>query len=127
MTNPPKAFISHAHEDKERFVDNFASLLRQHGIDAWYDNWEIGPGDSLVKKIFDDILQLPFFTGTYNCPMELANSPIYTLSFYKSNKLTDTAVKTTTGCRTVTIDNYTARLDTGFSSFDTDFQKATGL
>jgi len=51
--NPPKVFISHASEDKE-FVLDFASRLRQRGIDAWLDRWELLPGDSLVDKIFDE-------------------------------------------------------------------------
>jgi len=51
---PPKAFISHATEDKERFVIGFATQLREKGIDAWLDRWEIQPGDSLVDKIFED-------------------------------------------------------------------------
>jgi len=83
---------------------------------------------TVVKKIFDDILQLPVMSGQYNCPIALANAPIYTLSFYQDTKLMDTAVLTTTGCRTVTIDNYPARLDNeSLSSFDTDFKQATGL
>jgi hypothetical protein len=54
MENAPRAFVSHASEDKDRFVANFARLLRQGGIDAWYDQWEILPGDSLVQRIFDE-------------------------------------------------------------------------
>lgn len=50
----PTAFISHASEDKERFVINFAERLRKVGIDAWLDKWEMHPGDSLVDKIFED-------------------------------------------------------------------------
>jgi len=50
----PRVFISHAFEDKQRFVIPFATALRAHGIDAWVDAWEIRPGDSLVQKIFDD-------------------------------------------------------------------------
>ena len=50
----PKAFISHASEDKERFVVPFATQLRESGVDAWVDQWEIGPGDSLVQRIFDE-------------------------------------------------------------------------
>lgn len=50
----PKVFVSHASEDKERFVLNFASKLRQNGIDAWLDKWEMLPGDSLVDKIFEE-------------------------------------------------------------------------
>jgi hypothetical protein len=48
----PKVFISHASEDKDRFVLNFAKKLREKGIDAWLDKWEMKPGDSLMDKIF---------------------------------------------------------------------------
>lgn len=87
---------------------------------------------TLVKKIFNDILQLPIFdapgTMPFKCPEGLWDAPVYTLTFYQNNKLRDTAILTTTGCRTVIIDNYPARLDNGsLSSFDTDFQQATGL
>lgn len=51
---PPRAFVSHASEDKERFALPFAEALRAHGVDAWMDRWEIRSGDSLVQKIFDD-------------------------------------------------------------------------
>lgn len=50
----PRVFVSHASEDKARFVMSFAEQLRSNGIDAWVDTWEIKVGDSLVKKIFDE-------------------------------------------------------------------------
>jgi hypothetical protein len=50
----PRVFISHASEDKERFVLKFAEVLRAKGIDAWLDKWEILPGDSLIDKIFEE-------------------------------------------------------------------------
>jgi hypothetical protein len=50
----PKVFISHASEDKKRFVIDFASKLRNNGIDAWLDKWEMLPGDSLIDKIFEE-------------------------------------------------------------------------
>lgn len=53
MPESKKAFISHASEDKGRFVEVFARRLREKGIDAWYDEWEIQPGDSIVDKIFE--------------------------------------------------------------------------
>jgi TIR domain-containing protein len=53
---PPKVFISHASEDKA-FVLDFAGRLRARGIDAWLDRWEILPGDSFVRKIFEGIAQ----------------------------------------------------------------------
>lgn len=54
MTMPPKAFISHASEDKERFVVEFAESLRSHGVEAWLDKWELRAGDSLVDRIFEE-------------------------------------------------------------------------
>lgn len=50
----PKVFISHASEDKQRFVEGFARRLRDNGIDAWLDVWEIAPGDDLPKKVFEE-------------------------------------------------------------------------
>jgi len=54
---PPKVFISHASEDKDYFVTGFAMKLRERGIDAWLDRWEMYPGDSLVDKIFEEGLK----------------------------------------------------------------------
>lgn len=50
----PKVFIIHAGEDKERFVRGFAKRLVEGGIQAWFDEWEIHPGDSLVDRIFEE-------------------------------------------------------------------------
>jgi len=54
---PPKVFVSHATEDKDRFVNKFALRLRENGVDAWLDKWEMLPGDSLVDKIYGDGLK----------------------------------------------------------------------
>jgi len=53
MNKNPNVFISHASDDKERFVIEFATRLRNKGIEAWVDEWEMLPGDSLVDKIFN--------------------------------------------------------------------------
>jgi hypothetical protein len=53
----PKVFVSHATQDKERFVFEFARRLRANGVDAWLDRWEMKPGDSLVDKIFEQGLK----------------------------------------------------------------------
>lgn len=50
----PKVFISHAHDDKEHFVSEFAKKLNENGVDVWIDEWEMAPGDSLVDKIFEE-------------------------------------------------------------------------
>ena len=57
----PKVFISHASEDKSRFVVKFAERLLASGVEAWLDLWEMQPGDSLVSKIFDEGI------GTADC------------------------------------------------------------
>jgi hypothetical protein len=54
---PPKVFVSHASEDKQRFVGRFAARLRENGVDAWLDQWEMKPGDSLVDRIFEQGLK----------------------------------------------------------------------
>jgi hypothetical protein len=53
----PKVFLSHASEDKPRFIDRFAERLRAKGVDVWLDKWEMLPGDSLVDKLFEEGLK----------------------------------------------------------------------
>ena len=53
----PKVFLSHAKEDKNRFVIDFAEKLRNNGIDVWLDKWEMLRGDSLMDKIFEEGLK----------------------------------------------------------------------
>jgi len=48
----PKAFISHTSADKDLWARPLATKLRALGIDAWFDEWEIRGGDSIVQKIF---------------------------------------------------------------------------
>lgn len=44
-------FISHASEDKDSFVRNFANLLRERGVRVWYDEFTLKWGDSLRREI----------------------------------------------------------------------------
>lgn len=50
----PSAFLSHASEDKTDFVDPLGRELAARGVRPWLDKWEIGPGDSLVQRLFDE-------------------------------------------------------------------------
>ncbi|QNR96652.1 toll/interleukin-1 receptor domain-containing protein [Stenotrophomonas sp. 169] len=59
VANNPKVFVSHASEDKDSFVLEFATKLRAHGVDAWVDKWEMLPGDKLIHKIFEEGLKAP--------------------------------------------------------------------
>ena len=50
----PKVFISYSSTD-HKYVEEIAQKLKFHGIEVWYDQWEIGVGDSIVQKINDGI------------------------------------------------------------------------
>lgn len=50
----PVVFLSHASEDKDAVVRPIALELAQLGVTPWLDEWEILPGDSLVRKLFDE-------------------------------------------------------------------------
>ena len=44
-------FISHASEDKDSFVREFAEVLRERGLKVWYDEHSLKWGDSLWQEI----------------------------------------------------------------------------
>lgn len=46
----PLAYLAHASEDKA-VMRPIARRLLQEGVDVWYDEWEIGPGDSLRRRM----------------------------------------------------------------------------
>ena len=48
-----RAFISYSHADKE-FVRRLADALNKNGVSLFFDEWDIRPGDSLIKKIFEE-------------------------------------------------------------------------
>src|SRR5271166_3912672 len=50
VVNIPKVFCSHRSVDKTR-VRDIARKLREAGIDAWFDEWEIKPGEDIVAAM----------------------------------------------------------------------------
>ena len=54
MKTTPRAFLCHATEDKA-IARPLAEKLQRNGIETFYDEWEIGPGDSLPQKIAEGI------------------------------------------------------------------------
>lgn len=56
----PKAFLSYSSIDKP-LVEQLASDLRKNGVDAWFDKWEIKPGDSIRRKIDQGIDEADVF------------------------------------------------------------------
>jgi hypothetical protein len=51
--NRKNAFISYSHEDKD-FVRELALHLSEQGVPLFFDEWDIKPGDSLVRRIFEE-------------------------------------------------------------------------
>ena len=45
-----KVFISHSSVDK-KFVQRLAADLQREGIDAWFDQWDIHPGDRIPERL----------------------------------------------------------------------------
>jgi hypothetical protein len=58
----PDIFLCHSSGDKET-VRKLAEDLRKLGINAWFDAWEIRPGDSLIEKISHGIEQSAYFAA----------------------------------------------------------------
>jgi TIR domain len=48
-------FISHASEDKDRFVRPLAEALVRRGLSVWYDEFSLTVGDSLTASIDDGL------------------------------------------------------------------------
>lgn len=54
------AFISHAWEDKEPFVDELVDEMRKAGISVWYDTARISWGDSMRQRIDEGLRRSQF-------------------------------------------------------------------
>jgi len=48
-----KVFISYSHSDRP-FVEDIANRMNASGVPLWWDKWDIQPGDSIVRKIFEE-------------------------------------------------------------------------
>jgi hypothetical protein len=53
-SNRPRIFVSHSSKDKT-FVRRLVDVLSAFSLNVWYDDWEIGVGDSIVDKVFDGL------------------------------------------------------------------------
>jgi hypothetical protein len=59
---PPRVFISYSHDsaDYKRWVLNFATTLRQRGVDAVLDQWDLKPGDDLPHFMETELAQCEY-------------------------------------------------------------------
>lgn len=60
MAAEPRVYLAHASEDKE-MVRPLAEYLMEHGIETWFDEWEIEPGDSLRQKMEEGLGEMTHF------------------------------------------------------------------
>ena len=59
--NPrPNVYLAHASEDKA-MVRPIAEFLMSNGIEVWFDDWEIEPGDSLRAKMEEGLGAMTHF------------------------------------------------------------------
>jgi len=56
----PKVYLAHASDDKA-VVRPIAEYLMSQGIDVWFDEWEIEPGDSLRQKMEEGLEDMTHF------------------------------------------------------------------
>jgi hypothetical protein len=56
----PKAFVSYAGEDRD-IAKAIAEGLMAKGVDAFFDRWEILPGDNFVAKLNEGLARAEFF------------------------------------------------------------------
>lgn len=50
----PGVFLAHATADNDRFARALALGLNGRGLNVWFDEWEMGLGDSIVDRIFEE-------------------------------------------------------------------------
>lgn len=60
VTTTPNVFLCHASEDKP-FVSKLATDLRSNGIDVFFDQWSIQPGDSIRQRIDEGLIDCTHF------------------------------------------------------------------
>jgi hypothetical protein len=51
----PRLYLAHASEDHDTLAKPLAERMLANGIDVWLDEWEISSGDSLRRKMEEDL------------------------------------------------------------------------
>ena len=54
---PVRVFISHNHRDREFVEAAITTPLAKHGIETWYSNSDIIPGEKYIQRIADGLLK----------------------------------------------------------------------
>jgi TIR domain len=56
-----RVYLAHGSEDHETLAKPLAQTLMAHGIDVWFDEWEIRAGDSLRRKMEEGLANCTHF------------------------------------------------------------------
>lgn len=59
-------FLCHRKIDSEK-VAHLGRIIGDAGHDVWFDEWEIGVGDSIVAKINDGLTGVAYLVLCYSC------------------------------------------------------------
>lgn len=59
-TSQPRVFISHSSKDKD-FVRKLTSDLKAHNLAVWFDEQELGVGDSIVQGVSEGLKNTDYF------------------------------------------------------------------
>jgi len=81
-------FISHASEDKDEVVRPLAHALQAHGLQVWYDEFELRIGDSLRRNIDQGIANSAFGVVVLSEAFLAKNWPQYELDGLVTRHLT---------------------------------------
>jgi len=54
---PVRVFVSHSHRDREFVETAITGPLAKHGIETWYSNSDIIPGEKYIQRIEDGLLK----------------------------------------------------------------------
>jgi len=54
---PVRVFVSHNHKDREFVETHITAPLANHGIETWYSNSDIIPGERYIQRIEDGLLR----------------------------------------------------------------------
>lgn len=85
LPTPRRVFCSHRSVDKPE-VQAFAARLRAAGIDAWFADWEVQPGDDFVARINEGLDQchvgLAFFSSK-DWPGRWFDAEVSTLTLFQ--------------------------------------------
>lgn len=86
---PVRVFISHTSSDKHILVRPLVKALQDHGVDPWFDEVSMRPGDSLVRSIDKGLIDCDFAVIVLSPDFMKKKWPEYEFASLMSRELHD--------------------------------------